>query len=132
MSKIEPGAEFVRTIVVEPDQYRRSIVSLVDPAWIGLTAAEFMDRHPEWELVSFSPERIVVEERCSDVPAGGFIRLEGDTVVIFDGEPDGCHRRRGTVDIPRSEILQVSELEAGIRFVDSLELELILEGLHGP
>lgn len=132
MSKIEPDAEFVRTFVVEPDQYRRSIVGIVEPDWIGLTAAEFMDRFPDWELVSFSSQRIVVEERCTDLPTGGFIRLEGDAIVIFDGDPAGCHRRRETVDITPSEILQVGELEAGIRFIDSLELELILEGLHGP
>lgn len=132
MSTIAPGAEFVRTIVIEPDQYRRSISGIVHPEWVGLTAAEFMERHPEWQLVSFSSERIVVEEWCSEVPPGGFIRLEGDTVVIFDGDPAGCHRRRGTVDISPSEILQINELEAGIRFRDSFELELILEGLHGP
>lgn len=132
VSQIEQGAEFVRTIVIEPGDYRRSIVGAVQPEWVGLTAAEFIERYPDWDLVSFSSERVIVEEWCKQVPPGGFVRREGDAIVIFDGDPAGCHRRRETVDIVPGEILRVAELEAGISFSDSLELELILEGLHGP
>lgn len=133
LSVIEPATEWVR-IYLDDALRQYTVVDAVRPEWVGLTASQFAELHPDWRLLSFSADRIVFEIVCDEYPAGGFLRLEGATVSIYDGDPQGCQRLRESLDLDTSRLteFQRRELSAGVLFMDEEELDLILDGVYGP
>lgn len=133
ISRVQPGAEWVR-IYLDEEARPHTVVGSVPPEWIGLTAAEVAALLSEWRLLGFSSERIVAEIQCREYAAGGFIRLEGGRLAIYEGDPHACHRLREmrSLDVTVLTPFQRDELSAGIPFRSDEELELILDGVYGP
>lgn len=133
-TQIEQGAELVRTFVYEGELKGASLISPVINDWIGLSSTEFALENPQWRVVSFAPHRVVVEESCESPTLGGFIRLEQGQLFVFDGNMDGCHRRRGPAEVDAQQLspFQSRELSSGIPFASEIDLSLILDGMRAP
>lgn len=134
VSQIADGAEFVRTYVFDEAVWGGSVVSSVLQNWVGMTSTEFARQNPHWHLVSFSPDRIVVEELCSDDLEGGFIRAENGLVYLYHGSMDGCHLRKEPIEVDFFSMspFQTHELQTGIPFGTETDLSLILDGMRAP
>lgn len=131
--RITSTAELIRVFIFEEAGQGPSILSAVPAELVGLSSTELAEAYPHWRLVSFAPERVVVEEACSDL-TGGFLRIQGDRLAVFEGSSNGCHREAGAVDIDIESIspLQSAELIRGVPFASESDLALILEGVLAP
>lgn len=63
-----------------------------EPVWpelVGCTEREFMQRHPGWNLVSFSPTRIELERQvdamCPDMLRFRFLTISDGRVAVYYG-----------------------------------------------
>lgn len=142
-SRIDPGgagsrlaaeAEFIRTYVFEDGSAGASFVASVLPDWVGLTPGEFSDAHPHWRVISFTSDRVVVEEPCGPMRGRGFVRTEHGRVVIYEGDMNGCYRQQSEVDADLNKIppFQREELDAGIPYESDADLSRILDGIRAP
>lgn len=132
-SRIEEGAELVRIFVYQDGEEGSPALSSVPPELVGLSSSELMAARPEWRLVSFGSHRVVVEEACTEL-SGGFIREVQGTIRVYEGSLDGCHRPVDTLDFDASRLspLQRAELQAGIPYLASDDLALLLDGMQAP
>ena len=111
----------------------RTVLSPMPAELVGLSSTELADGQPQWRLLSFSEGRVVVEEHCSQL-TGGFLRSEHGALAVYEGDIDGCHRKKGTIELDGGLIspLQELELELGVPFSSEAELVLLLEGIAAP
>lgn len=133
ISRVEEGAELVRNFILDDGLRGATLISSIRNEWVGLSSLEFAQNNPQWRVVSFGPNRIVVEEPC-DTTGGGFVRLEGDQVIVFDGNMDGCYVRRGSIELDADTFspFHIRELESGIPFSNEVDLSIVLEGMRAP
>lgn len=134
ISQIQANTEVVRVYVYDDGSRGTASKIPVSYKWIGLTASEFAERHPEWRIVSFSSRQVVVEEPCTLQDDIGFVRLEGDVIGIYSGDIHGCHRLEEFMAMYLDNVspFHKMELMEGIVFRSPTERSLILEGLHAP
>lgn len=67
-----------------------------EPVWpelVGRSQQEVVQRHPGWQLVSFAPDRIVLERQveamCPDMVRYRFVTISDDRVAVYYGrDPD--------------------------------------------
>jgi hypothetical protein len=133
VSKLSEDAEIIRTFVLPDGSYGSSLIEPIAFNWVGMTAAEFTSFNPEWTVISFSSNRVVVEEKCSPNEEVGFVRLENGYLKIFSGEMTGCHKLISTeqLDVNNMPLIQRLELESGIFYAGD-ELDAVLDGIRAP
>lgn len=131
--RVAPDAELVRWFLFEDGERVGPVLSPMPAGLVGLSSTELADGQPQWRLLSFSEGRVVVEEHCSQL-TGGFLRSEHGALAVYEGDIDGCHRKKGTIELDGGLIspLQELELELGVPFSSEAELVLLLEGIAAP
>lgn len=131
---LAPGAEAVVHYLLADGHVATTEVVTVPDGLVGLTLQELQSARPDWRVVSFAPERVVVSAPCGPVRgASGFIGVSAGKVTIFRGHPQGCHEVYEVTDMD-AEILgaNVHQSEGSvIPFDDLSEIPFILEGLTG-
>lgn len=134
LSRLGEGARIVRRFVFPDGVSGGTAAGPILRDWIGLSSVEFAEINPNWRVLSFSAEEVVVEEFCEETPQGGFVRLERDRVYVYDGRLEGCYRLRGPLDVAAHELNPqvIGELVQGLPFASDMDLALLLEGVRAP
>lgn len=126
------GAELIVRRILSDGGLATTEVQSVSGDLIGLTLAELRSLRPDWHILSFSPERIVVDVPCETQGSGGFLRGEGGYVAIFAGVVDGCFHLEEVTMIKLDDLSEDVQdaLRRGIVFTEKTDLPQILDGLQ--
>ncbi len=131
---LAPGAEAVVHYLLGDGHIATTDVFALPDDLVGLTLQEFRTARPEWSVVSFAPERVVVSLPCEPIETtSGFISAKDGKVAIFRGRPEGCHEVQEITDIDAAVLGANAHqsVDSAIPFDDPSELPFILEGLKG-
>lgn len=104
---------------------------------VGLTLKQVEALHPEWVVLEFGRDRLVVMAKqnasCTDDERKTrHLGVSGDVVGVYEGVPGRCGKlvKKTRVRVDRLPEFQQVDLRRGIPFEDDRELFLILEGLN--
>jgi len=132
---IQPSTTLVyRTLYVPCDLEAREEYQ-ADMAYVGQSREEFLMHNPGWQLVSFSPDRVVLERevagKCEEFLAARTIKIQDGYVTVFFGSDDEGAPIMTVTDIVAEDLLagDRERLSRGVTVDDEEEVWLILEGL---
>lgn len=110
-------------------------VTSIEAGMLGLTRSEFERKNPLLKVREFSPDRIEVEtkstEMCQECRAGQFIGVQEGYVTVFAGSParPGPVLESTRILLTRLPQPEQNRLAKGIAIKDMSERLQILEGL---
>lgn len=128
---LQEGAELVLRYVPQNGEIAWTDVISVSEELVGLTLTEVRGIHPDWNVLSFGPTRLVIDVPCVAEEPGGFVKSRAGRVAIYIGAINGCHELHESTEI-EVETLPPSAREAverGIPFEQQADIPQILEGL---
>lgn len=130
---LDDGAETVMHYMLQNGRIAATKVAPVSPGLVGRGLTEIQSSHPDWRIVSFSPNRIVVSVPCGEINSdGGFLGAEKGRVAVYRGESDGCHTLEEMTEIDVNSLPEAAQaaIGRGIRYSDTSELPQLLDGLR--
>lgn len=128
------GAEAVVHFLLGDGQIAKTEIGTVSADLVGKGIVEVQTAKPEWKIISFSSERIVVSRLCPEVDESkGFLQSAGSYVGIYAGDPEGCHRLVEMTQIPVDNLPPPvrAVLVEGVPFDDPGDLPQLMDGLMG-
>lgn len=131
---LSEGAELVIHFLLSDGQVAKTEIISASADLIGKGILDVQSMMPRWKIVSFSSDRLVVNEFCGESELqGGFLRDTGGYVGIYSGDIDGCHRLVEQTAIPVDDLSDWARtsLKNGIEFRDQNDLPQLLDGLRG-
>jgi len=103
---------------------------------VGLTIEDFARLFPEWQIESFTAQRVVLKRRieslCPDDGANRFVTVRNGMVVVFYGtgrRPDSPLMLETAIDVKKLRPQDRQRLEAGVVVSSDQEVFDWLEGI---
>lgn len=132
---IGPGTEIVYRIRYLRSGTEREERTRAEPAINGLSREALAQVYPDWQIVSFGPDRVelVLEiDGVSPEMAGKyFIGLVGERVAVFYGDPapNAPVKEMTEVTVDELQPADIQRLRAGIPVQDESHIDQVLEGI---
>lgn len=117
-------------------QEREIIASKPANNLIGLDYRAFQQQYDEWNIETFSSNRVVmslnVDDYCREHKANMFLGEKDGKVAVFYGRPDKKPILKEVTDMPVGTLQEqaVAEIKQGLPFSSKAEMLYILEGMQ--